>query len=92
MQKRIITIEPGFTLTRITKKAARNVFENGGKVYIYPVYANPASPWFKGMPAIQKKYTEYDFDSYVNEFIFYNCNYSELGKYPAYYIQDHERN
>lgn len=74
------------TISRVTKKTAEKHFNAGETIYIYPVYANPESPWFSGYGF--KKDTGYkNFSGLVNAFSWYNCNYAELGKYPAYYLK-----
>lgn len=45
--------------------------------------ANPNSPWFSN--SMFSKKSGRDFDALVNEFTYYNCNTSELGRRPAFY-------
>lgn len=75
------------TISRVTKKAAEKRFNAGETIYIYPVYANPASHWFSGDYGFKKETGYKTFSELVNAFSWYNCNYAELGKYPAYYIR-----
>ncbi len=68
---------------RITKVAARKLFNSGEKIYICACNLRPGSPWF---PEIQVDNSICrDFEKVVNDFTFYNCINNETGKYPSYY-------
>ena len=74
--------------TRISKSAARKVFENGGVLYVCPVKFRPefsARFTFFGLDSGKEMWAS--FDAFVNAFSYYNCN-NETGRYPAYYIHD----
>lgn len=73
-------------ISRVTKKTAENRYNNGAAIYVYPVNVNPESPWFSAA-GFTKNDQERSFQALVNEYSFYNCNYNELGKYPAYYVK-----
>ena len=80
-----ITIVKGnTTYKRITKKTARNAFNNGLIVIITPCKANPyfiGAAWYE----TSKNETTPDFDKMVNSFEYYNC-FSEVGYYASFYI------
>lgn len=75
-------------MTRINKAAARKLWNEGRNFIIVPCKCSP-----NGLGAL---YTETDlstdadirrtFDTFVNEFEFYNCN-PETGKYAAFYTE-----
>lgn len=73
-------------IIRVNKKVARKLYNLGFDVGLCPCKANPESPW--GLMGWYDKYnSEYSFDNLINMFTWYNCNYNELGKYPAYYVE-----
>ena len=85
---------------RIRKDKARRLYNDGKTVYIVPcnVYPDNSNPWIKPFElkkaTIDKQYEGYDelkqlysFDSRINNFEYYNCNY-ELGYYTAFYIKE----
>ena len=76
--------------SRISKARARKEFNAGNDVFIMPVKASPVNIWFS--PYCANRFAWYtenrSFDSIVNEYEFYNCNYNELGKYAAFYVLD----
>lgn len=68
---------------RINKKAARKLYNNNVDILIIPHKCNPLAAWFIG---ITLNNNGRSFDSIVNEFIYYNCNYA-MGYYPAFYME-----
>ena len=71
--------------TRINKSKARKLYNLGRTIAVLPCKANPNSPWFSNS-TISKESTDKGFDALVNEFTYYNCNTSELGHRPAFYV------
>lgn len=70
---------------RITKAAARKLFNSGEKIYICACNLRPGWPWF---PEIRiDSSSDPDFEKVVNAFTFYNCINNETGKYASYYIK-----
>lgn len=86
----------GETFERVTRPSALKAFLAGGSVYLFPINANPSSPWFMGgFPLNYEARKEFfvdrigaknDFNSYVNSFMYYNCN-SETGTTAKYFIK-----
>lgn len=74
-----------FNYNRINKPEARKLYNLGRPITVLPCKADPNSPWFSNS-TISKELTDKDFDTLVNEFVFYNCNTAELGRYPAFYV------
>lgn len=70
--------------TRINKSKARKLYNLGRPITVLPCKANLSSPWFSNS-IVSKESTDKDFDALVNEFTYYNCNTSELGRRPAFY-------
>ena len=73
-----------FNYTRINKPEARKLYNLGRPIVVLPCKANPNSPWFSNSTV--SKESGRDFNTLVNEFIYYNCNTSELGRRPAFYV------
>lgn len=87
---------------RINKTQARKAYNAGKDVYMVPCKMRLFNPW--QVPYIASKENRFkpiasdgfntiiprndEFDTIVNCFSYYNCNYNELGKYPAYYIKE----
>lgn len=69
--------------TRINKSEARKLYNLGRPIVVLPCKANPSSPWFSN--SMFSKKSGRDFDALVNEFTYYNCNTSELGRRSAFY-------
>lgn len=90
MRKFTFTNKEKQTFKRISKRAARAAYNNGLTIVICSCNVRPFTEWGCEV-TINKKDCEpddIDFDKAVNAFEWYNCNYSELGKYAAFYIQD----
>jgi hypothetical protein len=68
---------------RISKAAARKIYENNGELYIIPHKLNPESPWGLLLGPVN---TFEPFDSMVQWATWYNCD-SERGWYLAFYIK-----
>lgn len=68
---------------RVDKRVARKLFDAGGVVYLAPCKANPRADWV-GLISIRKESA--GFDTVINEFEYYNCNF-EMGKRAAYYVE-----
>lgn len=77
--------------TRISKRRAENLYNQGETIYIVPckVYPSNDNHWIK--PYDIKLSNDIDsFDRVVSSFEYYNCNYNETGKYTAFYIKNLE--
>ena len=77
-------------MKRIRKNEARKRYNSNEAVIIIPCKASPYSAWNLGARMVNDPTdTEpaRDFDSYVNEFEYYNCC-NELGYYAAFYIPE----
>ena len=71
--------------TRISKRAARKLYDANKPVHICVCKYRPNNMW---MPAVEIRHykDEASFDSYVNSYEHYNCNY-ETGYYAAFYTK-----
>lgn len=72
----------GQTFTRISKAAAKKMYERGENVYICACKMNPEGHWFHAVWIHPEP--EQTFEQFVNAYTYYNCNY-ETGYYPAFY-------
>lgn len=70
-------------LVKVDKRKARKLFYKGATVYLWACKANIFSPWCSYCYANN---AEVDFDIFVNEFEYYNCNY-EMGYYAKYFVE-----
>ena len=71
-------------LIRVNKNVARKLYNLSIEVVLCPCKVNPKSPWWL-ITRVNNQTYPYTFDELCSKFIYYNCN-SELGKYPAYYV------
>lgn len=69
--------------TRISKHQARKFHAERRVVYVLPCNARTDGVWMT--PA--EVPPDADFDRFVNEYSYYNCN-AELGTRPAFYKED----
>ena len=78
--------------TRITKAAARKLYNENKAIYLCPVKLSPVNIWQGAMEIRKDCIIELNnsFDNICNHFSFYNCNYNETGKYIAFYIREGE--
>ena len=75
-------------LVKINKNKARKLYADDKELMVIACKMAIGAPWhlecrIKKLPGI---YQAGDFDSRINNFIYYNCNY-EMGYYPHYYIE-----
>lgn len=70
---------------RITKKQAATRYENNQNIYLLPCKMNPENMYQKPMQFNRMNSKHNNFDSIINSYEYYNCNY-ELGYYVAFYI------
>lgn len=68
---------------RANKIKAERLFNEDVRLLVYPVNANPDSPWIQGLD-IKKSTNRYNFHELINEIEFYNCN-NEMGLYLKFY-------
>ena len=70
---------------RITKRLARKLHEMGMPYFMQACKMSIDNPWESPMPVTNKQ--DRDFDAFVNEFKYYNCDY-ERGYYPHFYVKE----
>ena len=73
---------------RITKAKAKKMYMEGdGPILIVPHKVNPENRFGIGLP-IHNQFepsTEEEWNNFLNEYCWYNCQYNVLGRYPAFY-------
>ena len=70
---------------RISKQAARRMYEAGETVYLVPCRFVPGNCWGLMYDANYYNWNKCEpFDTVVNAFEYYNCN-RETGRYTAFY-------
>lgn len=82
--KQIIIKDKDRTYTRISKTAAKKMFESGREILLCPVNLRPGEPWH---PECSIKKDEQNFDTYIAMFKSHTANNAETGFYPAFYIE-----
>lgn len=81
---------------RVSKPTARRLYDEGKTIRLCPVKINPCNEYYPMSFDMNKndKFEvepfewELKFDSRVNKFEYYNCQYNETGKYCAFYIKE----
>ena len=77
-------------MVRINKSQARKQYELGVSVYITPCKMGLGNMWNPELEMNKYNLLEVNpsitFDSFINEFEYYTCNY-ETGYYTSYYIK-----
>ena len=73
-------------LERISKRAARRIYDNGGELTIIACKLSPENTFYNFGITTNKAMHGATFDQFVNAYEFYNCNY-ECGYYAAFYIR-----
>lgn len=68
---------------RISKTAARKIYENNGDLYMCPRNINPDNSWGMLLGPVS---TFEPFETMVQWATWYNCN-KEVGTYLAFYIK-----
>ena len=74
--------------TRISKREARRLYDEGIDLYFCPVNLNPESPWGLLYGPVNH---DVSFDDHVSLFENFNCVDSQTGRYTAFYIDRPER-
>lgn len=74
--------------TRISKAAARKLYNKGEAFYIQSCNMTPVNPWQSAVEVDGEKYYEDNipFESMVNNFEHYNTDY-ERGYYASFYVK-----
>lgn len=77
----------GLVYERVSKRAARKVFDTGGTVVLCATKTHPFGYWRPGCHITKEgfRFSEADFYSVVRDYEFHNCN-SETGRYSAYWV------
>lgn len=81
---------------RVSKREARKLYDDGVTIRVCPVKVDPCNEIYPMSFDINKNDQfevepfewELKFDSRVNQFEYYNCNYNETGKYAAFYVKE----
>lgn len=70
---------------RISKTKARKLYNEGTDILVVPCKVHPENDWGIGVKTNIEYWEHPSFEKFLNEFVWYNCQYNELGKYPAFY-------
>lgn len=75
---------------KVDKRTARKLYNEGQTIMLVPCKVNPKNMWGIGHYFSNKDGDgfETDFDKVVSYYSYYNCQYNELGKYCAYYVEE----
>ena len=74
------------TFTRVQKRTARRLYNEGRTIYALPCNMHPDNVWQAPAP-LPPADDPTDFGKVTNVFEYYNCD-AERGKYTAYYIKE----
>lgn len=72
---------------RITKQAAKKLYNAGKIVYFCPVNLRPGKPWNPEI-SFYDCAEDLSFERAVAGFEIYNCTCKETGKYTAFYVEE----
>ncbi len=82
---------------RISKSMARKLYDAGQTIRVCPCKVNPCNEYYPLSFDMNKEDDVYSeptmfdweikFDTRVNRFEYYNCQYNETGKYSAFYVK-----
>ena len=73
---------------RVTKTTAKKLYNDGRDIYLSPCKVYPSNENKYMSPyKVDIVTSGMDFDTLVNHYEYYNCNYSELGKTAFFYIK-----
>ena len=78
--------------TRIQKRTAAKLYNEGEPIYLLPVNLHPANPWHAPhrMQINDFDPTDLlasDIENRIAYYTVFNCQYNQAGLYPAYYIR-----
>ena len=74
-------------MTRISKRHAARLYNQGKTVYLLPCKLHPASPWACPAGVQRRPGSNRTLEDFSARYSHYNCN-AETGRYPAYYVSD----
>lgn len=74
------------TIKQVQKRTAKKLFNSGVTVYIQTSNFVPFGFWSNCFDININKNFDAKFETYINEFQYYNCN-SEAGLYTHFYIK-----
>lgn len=77
----------GKVLKQINRRKAKRLFEDGVEIFVVPCKMKLYSPWSEPMKIGEGAFVIRTFNSFINEFEYYNCN-SETGSYTHYFTED----
>ena len=72
-------------MKQINKNIARKLYKEHKPFIIVPCNMRPDSQFAVTM---KPGWMWRNFDNFYNEFCFYNCNNSEVGRYPRFYVEE----
>ena len=74
---------------RVSKPSARKLYNKGVEIYITPCKISPENCWGIGSWHTKDLSVDFDedFDILVRDFTWYNCQYEDWGRYPAFYVR-----
>lgn len=72
---------------RVTKRTAFKLYKEGEEIYLSPVNILPSSMMWATAVKIKSSDCPRKWEDRVNEFEYYMCNDSILGRYAAFYTK-----
>lgn len=77
----------GKEFKRVNIVKAKRLYDEGFQLAVYPINADPDSPWISLTRYDKAIMQRADFDKVDNNYRWYNCNCNEMGLYPKYYVR-----
>jgi len=77
---------------KIYIQTSKKLYNQGKEFYILPnkIFPSFDNPWIKPLLIDSKEYLEngYSFESFLNNYSYYNLNDKETGLKPSFYIEE----
>lgn len=80
------TKKHGLEWVRVNRKEAKACYNAGMTLLVAPVNVNVNNEFFGFYAWFSLSKDNRDFEKLMNEYEYYNCNTSELGRYPKFFV------
>lgn len=72
---------------QIDKRQARKLFYSDERIFLHPSNLKFDNPWQTPMPLMRDLTWHKDFDTVLNDYMYYNCD-SERGRYVHFFVAE----
>lgn len=77
--------------TRVQKRTAVKLYNEGEAVYLLPVNVRPDNPWEAPYKIHRSDKGAQSIDQIISYYSYYNCRHNQTGLYPAFYTRQEGR-